>query len=80
MDRFVDGKDPEFCQLQINYFDWKFQEAKEKVELLKEYGIPVWVMEPLRGGRLCELTPEQEESLSVLRPEETVTQWGFRFL
>lgn len=74
------GKDMEFCQLQINYFDWKFQQAKEKVELLHEYGIPVWVMEPLRGGRLCRLTDEQETILKALRPDETVTQWAFRFL
>ena len=53
--RFLDayGKDMEFCQLQINYLDWTFQDAKAKVELLNEYGIPVWVMEPLRGGKTC---------------------------
>ena len=44
--RFLDayGKDMEFCQLQINYFDWEFQHGKEKVELLKEWNIPVWVI------------------------------------
>ena len=74
------GKDMEFCQLQINYFDWKFQHAKEKVDLLREYGIPVWVMEPLRGGRLCRLSDEQEAVLKALRPAETAAQWAFRFL
>ena len=74
------GKDMEFCQLQINYFDWKFQHAKEKVDLLREYGIPVWVMEPLRGGRLCRLSDEQQAVLKALRPEETAAQWAFRFL
>ena len=54
MKRFLEayGKDMEFCQIQLNYLDWFFQGAKEKVELLAEYGIPVWVMEPLRGGKL----------------------------
>ena len=74
------GKDMEFCQLQINYFDWKFQHAKEKVDLLREYGIPVWVMKPLRGGRLCRLSDEQEAVLKALRPAETAAQWAFRFL
>lgn len=48
--RFLEayGEHMEFCQLQINYVDWSFQDAKKKVELLKSYGIPVWVMEPLR--------------------------------
>ena len=52
--RFLEkyGKDMEFCQLQINYVDWEFQSANKKVELLREWNIPVWVMEPLRGGKL----------------------------
>ncbi len=49
--RFLEayGKDMEFCQLQLNYIDWTFQNGREKVDLLGEYHIPVWVMEPLRG-------------------------------
>ena len=80
--RFLEayGKDMEFCQLQLNWLDWRFQEAEEKVALLKEYGIPVWVMEPLRGGALASLSPEGEEKLRSLRPEETVPAWAFRFL
>lgn len=70
----------EFCQLQINYIDWEFQEANKKVELLKEYNIPVWVMEPLRGGKLANLADTFTERLKVLRPEEKVPAWGFRFL
>ena len=60
----------EFCQLQINYLDWKFQQAKEKVELLKEYDIPVWVMEPLRGGKLAVVGEEYEKELKGLRPKK----------
>lgn len=80
--RFLDayGKDMEFCQLQINYLDWTFQDAKEKVELLGEYGIPVWAMEPLRGGKLASLAKEDEEKLKALRPGEGIPAWAFRFL
>lgn len=70
----------EFGQIQLNYLDYKFQDAKSKVELLKEYNIPIWVMEPLRGGRLSKLSDEQEAKLKELRPEETPTSWAFRFL
>lgn len=48
----------EFCQLQINYLDWTFQSAKEKMDLLAEWNIPIWVMEPLRGGKLADLSAE----------------------
>jgi hypothetical protein len=80
--RFLEayGESMEFCQLQINYLDWTFQNAKEKVELLKEYHIPVWVMEPVRGGSLANLTEENAAGLKALRPEESVVSWAFRFL
>ena len=80
--RFLEayGKDMEFCQIQLNYLDWSFQDAKAKVELLKEYHLPVWVMEPLRGGRLASLTPEETAKLQAMRPDEKVPAWAFRFL
>ena len=82
MKRFLDayGKDMEFCQIQLNFLDWTFQGAKEKVELLKEWNIPVWVMEPLRGGKLAKLADEDEKTLKALRPEENIPAWAFRFL
>ncbi len=80
--RFLDayGKDMEFCQLQLNYLDWTFQDGKDKVALLDEWNIPVWVMEPLRGGKLARLAPEYENELKDLRPEEEIPAWAFRFL
>ena len=82
MKRFLDayGKDMEFCQIQLNYLDWEFQDAKKKVELLNEWNIPVWVMEPLRGGKLASLSAEDEGKLKALRPEETIPAWAFRYL
>ena len=80
--RFLEavGKHMEFCQLQLNYIDWEFQNAKEKTALLAEYHIPVWVMEPLRGGRLARLSEEEAAVLKQLRPEEEIPGWAFRFL
>mgnify|MGYP000641193487 FL=1 len=80
--RFLDayGKDMEFCQLQLNYLDWSFQDAKAKVELLKEHDIPVWVMEPLRGGKLASLSEENTKKLRAMRPDEETPAWAFRFL
>lgn len=82
MKRFLEayGEHMEFCQIQLNYLDYKFQNAKAKIELLNEYKIPVWVMEPLRGGKLAELSEEYTERLAALRPEEKTPAWAFRFL
>ena len=80
--RFLEayGKDMEFCQLQLNWLDWDFQDAKAKVALLKEWNIPVWVMEPLRGGKLARLSEEDAARLRALRPDEGIPAWSFRFL
>lgn len=82
MKRFLKayGKDMEFCQIQLNYIDYSFQDAKGKMELLEQYQLPVWVMEPLRGGKLAELPKEAEEKLKSLRPQESAPAWAFRFL
>lgn len=74
------GADMEFCQLQVNYIDYRFQNADRKLELLKEHNIPVWVMEPLRGGQLAKLTPDELDSLKKFRPDEPAASWAFRFL
>lgn len=76
----VCGKDMEFCQIQLNYLDWTLQDAKSKYDLLTERGIPVWVMEPVRGGRLAKLSEPEEAKLKALRPEDSIASWGFRFL
>ncbi|MBP0959015.1 MAG: aldo/keto reductase [Oscillospiraceae bacterium] len=82
MKRFIDayGKDMEFCQIQLNWIDWKMQNAKAKVEMLKGQGIPVWVMEPVRGGKLATLEEEYANELKTLRPDATPAEWSFRFL
>ena len=80
--RFLDayGEHMEFCQIQLNYVDWSLQHADEKVELLNERNIPVWVMEGVRGGRLVSLPEDAASKLRALRPDESVVSWAFRFL
>ena len=74
------GKDIEFVQIQLNWLDWTLQDAKAKVELLNERNIPIWVMEPVRGGKLASLAPNDEEKLRSLRPDESIPAWSFRYL
>lgn len=80
--RFLDayGEYMEFCQLQLNYMDWHFQNAEEKAKMIQDAGIPIWVMEPLRGGKLAKATDSVKKELSEMRPDESVPAWGFRFL
>ena len=74
------GKYMEFCQIQLNYLDWKLQDAEKKCELIREAGLPVWVMEPVRGGKLASLGEETEAQMRAMRPDESVAAWAFRWL
>ncbi len=80
--RFLDvyGDCMEFCQIQLNWLDWTVQNAKEMVDLLRDQHLPIWVMEPVRGGKLAALSAEYEERLCALRPDATVAEWAFRYL
>lgn len=82
LERFLKayGSEMEFCQLQINWLDWNFQNAKAKVEMMNEWNIPVWVMEPVRGGRLCKLGEKYEDRLKAVAPDRSLPEWAFRFI
>lgn len=74
------GEHMEFCQLQVNPLDWTLQHAQEKYDYLTQAGLPVWVMEPLRGGMMCNFEGENRQKLQQLRPEETNAGMAFRWL
>lgn len=82
INEFLDlyGEHMEFCQIQLNYLDWTLQKAKEKYELLTSRGVAVWVMEPVRGGKLANLSESDRKKLQELRPQESIASWCFRFL
>jgi len=82
MNRFLEMYGPymEFGQIQLNYLDYDFQDAKAKIEVLNKLNIPIWVMEPLRGGKLVNVSKEHEQRMKELRPDETVVGFSFRFL
>lgn len=80
--RFLDmyGEVMEFCQIQLNYLDYEFQDAKAKIEYLRELNIPVWVMEPVRGGRLANLSEGELNDLHKIRNDESAPALAFRFV
>ena len=77
----IHGDKMEFCQIQLNYLDWTLQRANEKCALLEKWNIPVWVMEPVRGGKLVDKLPDDAKArLKELRPDESLASWCFRWL
>lgn len=80
LERFVGAREWDFAQIQLNYLDWTLQDAERQYEILTQHGIPVMVMEPLRGGRLASLTPEADALLQEAAPGRPVASWAFRWL
>ena len=82
IEKFLDycGDHMEFCQIQLNYLDWTLQDAKAKYEMLKARNIPVFVMEPIRGGRLAKLDEQTEAAMRAARPDDSIASWALRWL
>ena len=78
MDKY--GKYMEFCQIQLNYLDYEFQEANKKLDYLKKLNIPVIVMEPIRGGRLANLSENEMCEVNKIREGIKAPEFAFRFI
>lgn len=71
----------DFAQIQMNYLDWENQDAKTQYELLTEAGIPVIVMEPVRGGKLANDIPKAaQEQMRNYVPDKSIASWAIRFV
>jgi len=81
IDKFLDSYDCfEYALMQLNYLDWTLQEAGKKYDVLTKHGLPVLVMEPMRGGKLAAPGKEAEDLLKASKPNDTPASWAFRFL
>ena len=69
----------DFVQIQMNYADWKTNNAEYLYNELAKRNIPVVIMEPLLGGRLSKLSDHLIGSLKQRRPDISVASWAFRF-
>lgn len=72
----------EFVQIQLNYLDRTnpVVRSEELYNILHDRNIPIIVMEPIRGGMLASLSPEQEAKMKSLRPDKSVASWALRFV
>ncbi len=70
----------DFAQLQINYLDWEYQQAKEQYEILCKYNIPCVVMEPARGGALSNLSGDANQVLLDYAPNQSITSWAMKYV
>jgi len=76
----LDAYDWDFCQVQYNYLDETSQAGRRGVEAAEEKGIPVVIMEPLRGGKLVNLPVKAKRELSESGKGYTAAELGLRWL
>lgn len=70
----------DFAQIQLNYLDWKNQDAKTQYEILTEAGIPVIVMEPVRGGKLADIPKDAEKLFKNINCDASAASWAIKFV
>ena len=77
----LDAWDWDFCQVQYNYLDEHSQAGRRGVNRAYEKGIPVIIMEPLRGGRLVDQLPAEAKKTIAEHPaKRSAAEWGLRWL
>lgn len=71
----------DFVQLQVNYLDWNdpHNEASKLMEVANRHGKPAVIMEPARGGKLCNLPEQAASVLAAVNPSATQAEWAYRF-
>ena len=79
--RLLDAWDWDFCQIQYNYMDEHSQAGRRGLHHAYSKGIPVIIMEPLRGGKLVNRLPEDAKKIFTdYQVKHTPAQWAFRWL
>ena len=80
-ERLLDCYDWDFCQIQYNYMDENSQAGRAGLQAAAARGLPVIIMEPLRGGKLVTLLPEGARRLFAASPRGwTPAEWALRWL
>lgn len=69
----------DLVQIQLNYLDWELCRSGEQYEVLTKLGIPVSIMEPLKGGTLVSLTPDAKKVFEQANPDVSIASWGLRY-
>lgn len=70
----------DFCQIQYNYMDTEIQAGDKGYRLAEEKGIPMVIMEPVRGGLLSGFSQDIEEMFRKVQPDKSIASWALRWV
>lgn len=80
LEKLVSDYEWDFIQLQINYWDYSEDDAKEAYEIITKKNIPCFVMEPVRGGFLSSFAPQVEKYMKNYAPDKSISSWAIRWV
>jgi len=69
----------DFVQIQLNYLDWDYQKASEQYQIIKDYNLPIVIMEPVRGGTLADLGSDCNNILKGFNNDASIASWAIRY-
>ncbi|MCL2003747.1 MAG: aldo/keto reductase [Oscillospiraceae bacterium] len=78
--KVLDGFDWDFCMIQLSYYDWYALDGKKLYTAVTERGIPLVVMEPVRGGGLARCHPDIMKVFERANPHVTTASWALRWV
>lgn len=79
-ERIITYRDWDFCQIQYNYMDTDEQAGDRGYELAKKLGVPMVIMEPVKGGSLASLPDEIAVNFKECRPKQSIASWALRWV
>ncbi len=79
-EEIVKYREWDFCQIQLNYVDTNIQQGMKGYELADKLGIPIVIMEPVKGGALAKLPEQMGNILNEIDSDKSVASWAFRYI
>ena len=79
-EEMINAYDWDFCQIKFNYVDTEIQAGLKGYKLAEEKGIPLVIMEPIKGGSLAKLPKAVSEPFRQMHPEWSDASWALRFV
>lgn len=79
-EKILTEREWDFCQIQFNYMDTEIQAGMKGYELAKRMGVPMFIMEPVKGGSLATLSEDIAQKFKEVHPDWSVASWAMRWV
>lgn len=79
-EKIITSRNWDFCQIQFNYMDTEIQAGIKGYELAEKLGVPMVIMEPVKGGSLTTFADDIADMFRKERPDASLASWALRYV